>query len=100
MDRPIEKSGSLFSPEELMNLTRNVHISDYQDKITKLKAKLKPKIDFSSYNVDDEVPSLKTRLKPKLHSVKEKASFELPLALGKKRGRTFTLVDDRSDNVN
>lgn len=93
----MEKTGVAVSVDALMNATRTTLIADEQNKITKNKAKMLPKMDFSTFRVDDKVPELKSRVKVLPANIKEKAEVELPIALETKKAKetsNYILITD------
>uniref|UniRef100_A0A914D0P3 HRDC domain-containing protein n=1 Tax=Acrobeloides nanus TaxID=290746 RepID=A0A914D0P3_9BILA len=102
LDLPLEKTNTSVSVEELMNATRVAQIADNENKITKLKAKLRPRIDFSTFRVDEQVPPLNSRLKINQRPIKEKPGFELPIVMDvkKQQGEAFIRIDDETEEKN
>lgn len=96
---PLEKAGSSVSVDALMSATRATIMADEQNKITKTKAKIQPRMDFSTFRVDDKVPDLDLRLKTvPTNIVKEKTVVESPIVLEtrqvKDASKTIVISDE------
>ena len=60
-----------------------------------------PRIDFSTFRVDEQVPPLNSRLKINQRPIKEKPGFELPIVMDvkKQQGEAFIRIDDETEEV-